>query len=210
MNPLHEIQCEVLGRHDCRPDAICRALTPPGFVPALQAGADIAVRVVFSPSFDSELVLTLNRIQSAWQFDARSARASLWAHHISGIDADRVHEWLAKRILPLTSWGVTGICKMDAPLNALNYAPDFATKWQLRHDVARLDGCGIDACWVAMDKTVEFRQPGATPWESITEEFCANLLTAIRSAIDDVDAIEILDDVLAYFGVGEHSWRRRR
>jgi len=209
VNRLHEFQFAPSGLDDYAPDAICRALTPPGFSPALQPGGDIAVRIVCTPSFAPELVVTLNRIQGVWRFDARSARVNLWAHHMAGIDPTQVHHWLAKRLLPLASWSECGACKAHEALNAAHSASEFASKWALYEGIGRIDGCGLDACWVGTEQTLEFRSPCTTTWNSTTMRFCGTLLMSVRSAIQDDDAKSLFDDVLASFGVWDCSWRRR-
>src|SRR6478609_3412525 len=142
------------------PDAICKAMSLPGFIEEEWAeGDNPTVRLVLTPSFHPELCITISRSGDGTSMSVVSLKEQLWAQrswiHIPS-EGEEVN-------LP------SGV--FDEILSLFNTAHGSVDPE--RHYVC-LDGMGSEACNVSRAGTKRFRAHQST--EIVTDRFAALLI----------------------------------
>jgi len=190
MKRLYEFEFGRENAKGYRPDILCRALTPPSFVPELPTGASLLVRFVVAPASAPEYVITLTRENDDWQVIFRTARISLWGFAYAGVHPQDVHRLLAERRIPPACWEATTTLPIDAlPAELLNPC-EFERIFE-KTSIVRMGGTSVHACMVTSNQEIEIRNLGAVRWIDEVYALLDSVTDRIRKSLDN-DMVERL------------------
>ena len=166
-------------------------------------GDDVAVRLVFMPSFDPEVVLTIRMGQDRCVCSVRSARMNLYTHSHYGAE----HLSAGDRPLasPVHVWGVDANIDPDRVVILRMDRSALDRIWRTQEGIAMLDGCQIGLFRVDPSGAYTAEGEGCSAWTDEAEDVCAEFLAALMGQIKDGDTAALLRRVAAYFERPEAS-----